>query len=236
MKVVLWMFALDHHNYARWLPAHINEMSQLQQNHPSVYAEFLKGKFSVQKSNRKFSRIAADQNHEQMNAKIKRVGGAIGLTENETALQRWLICGPEISQLLDEFEIINEGVNHVQEHHDFSNSVQSIFHKEVKSLLPALEDVGNPFDDDSNNLLDLETKIFVPEMIAQILHKLENVGEKQFQDFIEQRVWKRSGPLSDTISKNKLSLYKAVGSYSASRKDEQLNTAKYASLFSRLFI
>ena len=88
MKVVLWMFALDHHNYARWLPAHINEMSQLQQNHPSVYAEFLKGKFSVQKSNRKFSRIAADQNHEQMNAKIKRVGGAIGLTENETALQR----------------------------------------------------------------------------------------------------------------------------------------------------
>ena len=88
MKVVPWMFALDHHNYARWLPAHINEMSQLQQNHPSVYAEFLKGKFSVQKSNRKFSRIAADQNHEQMNAKIKRVGGAIGLTENETALQR----------------------------------------------------------------------------------------------------------------------------------------------------
>ena len=139
-------------------------------------------------------------------------------------------------QLLDEFEIINEGVNHVREHHDFSNSVQSIFHKEVKSLLPALEDVGNPFDDDSNNLLDLETMIFVPEMIAQILHKLENVGEKQFQDFIEQRVWKRSGPLSDTISKNKLSLYKAVGSYSASRKDEQLNTAKYASLFSRSFI
>ena len=180
MKIVPWMFALDHHNYARWLPVYINEMSQLQQNHPRVYAEFLKGKFSVQKSNRKFSRIAADQNHEQMNAKIKEVGGAIGLTENETALQRWLICGPEISQLLDEFEIINEGVNHVREHHDFFDSVQSIFHKEVKSLLPALEDVGNPFDDDSNNLLDLETKIVVPEIIAQILHKLENDGEKQF--------------------------------------------------------
>ena len=176
MKIVPWMFALDHHNYARWLPVYINEMSQLQQNHPRVYAEFLKGKFSVQKSNRKFSRIAADQ----MNANIKEVGGAIGLTENETALQRWLICGPEISQLLDEFEIINEGVNHVREHHDFFDSVQSIFHKEVKSLLPALEDVGNPFDDDSNNLLDLETKIVVPEIIAQILHELENDGEKQF--------------------------------------------------------
>ena len=86
----------------------------------------------MQKSNRKFSRIAADQNHEQMNAKINRVGGAIGLTENETALQRWLICGPEISRLLDEFESINEGVNHVREHHDFSDSVQSISRRSEK--------------------------------------------------------------------------------------------------------
>ena len=42
----------------------------------------------MQKSNHKFSRITADQNHEQMNAKIKGVGGVIGLIENETALQR----------------------------------------------------------------------------------------------------------------------------------------------------
>ena len=66
----------------------------------------------------------------------------------------------------------------MREHHDFSDSVQSIFHEEVKSLLSALEDVGNPSDDDSNDLFDLETKIVVPETIAQNLYKLENVGEK----------------------------------------------------------
>ena len=185
MKIAPWMFALDHHNYAR---SHINEISQLQQNHPGVYEEFLKGRLSGKKSNRKFSRIAADQNHEQKNAKIKGVDGAIGLTENETALQSWLICGLEIFWLLDEFERINEGVNHVREHHGFCDSVQSVFHKEVKSLLSALKDVGNPFDDNSNDLFDLETKIVVPETIAQNLYKLENVGEKQFRDFIEQRV------------------------------------------------
>ena len=139
----------------------------------------------MQKSNHKFSRITANQNHEQMNAKIKGVGGAIGLIENETALQRWLICDPEISRLLDEFKSINEGVNHVREHHDFSDSVQSIFQKEVKSLLSALEDVGNPFDDDSNDLFDLQTKAVVTETIAQNLNKLENVREKQFRDIIE---------------------------------------------------
>ena len=88
MKIAPWMFALDHGNYARWLHVHINEMSQLQQNHPGIYEEFSKGKFSVQKSNCKFSRNTADQNHKQLNAKIKGVSGAIGQTENETALQR----------------------------------------------------------------------------------------------------------------------------------------------------
>ena len=86
---------------------------------------------------------------------------------------------------MDEFESINEGVNHVREHHDFSDSIQSVFQKEVKSLLSALEDVGNPFDDDSNDLFALQTKTVVTETIAQNLNKLENVREKQFRDIIE---------------------------------------------------
>ena len=57
------------------------------------------------------------------------------------------------------------------------------FHKEVKSLLSTLEDVGNPFDDDSNDLFGIETKIVVPETIAQNLYKLEHVGEKTFSRF-----------------------------------------------------
>ena len=57
------------------------------------------------------------------------------------------------------------------------------FHEEVKSLLSALEDVANPFHDDSNDLFDIETKIVVPETIAQNLYKLENVGEKTFSRF-----------------------------------------------------
>ena len=149
-----------------------------------------------------------------MNAKIKEVGGAIGLTENETALQRWLICGPEISQLMEECKNVNESMSQVWEHHDFSDPVQGNFHKDVKSLLSVLEDFGNPFEEDSNDLFDLETKIVIPEIVAQKLHELENIRDKQFWDFIENRDWKQSVPLSDTISKSKLSLYKTVGSHS----------------------
>ena len=100
-----WMFLLDHHNYARWLPVHIRSMINLDSEQPILYEEFLKGHFTVQKSNRKFSRIGSDHTHEQLNAKIKGVGGAICMTENDSALQRWLISGPEISRLIDEFEV-----------------------------------------------------------------------------------------------------------------------------------
>ena len=50
LHIVPWMFSLDHHNYARWLPVYINEQTALQQHHPQLYEEFMKGKFTVQKS------------------------------------------------------------------------------------------------------------------------------------------------------------------------------------------
>ena len=84
------MFSFDHHNYARWLSVHITEMDNLHKNHSSLHNEFSRRKFTVQKTNRKFSRIGLEHNHEQLNAKVKGVSGVIGLTEDESALRRWL--------------------------------------------------------------------------------------------------------------------------------------------------
>ena len=97
MSVVLWMFSLDHHQYARWLPAHIRAMLNLPNTQPQIYSSFEDGKFT------KCSRMALDQNHEQRNARIKGTGGAIGLTENDTSLRRWLASEPEVALLFDEF-------------------------------------------------------------------------------------------------------------------------------------
>ena len=145
-SIAQWMFALDHHNYARWLPVHLNEMCQLKIRNPNIYSEFLAGKFVVQKSNRIFSRIALDQNHEQENATIKGVGGAVGLTEDESRLQQWLVCGPEIARLIEEFEgDDNTDSDFIDKHHDSSASTQLQFYKDVKTFLLALETSGNPF-------------------------------------------------------------------------------------------
>ena len=58
-KIIPWMFALDHIDYSRWLPVHIQDMLLLADKHPGVLAEFSAGKFGHKTSN-KFSAIAID--------------------------------------------------------------------------------------------------------------------------------------------------------------------------------
>ena len=79
-------------------------MITLKEKHPTVLQQFLKGHFLVQKSNCRFSMMALDQNHEQLNQIIKAEGGEVGLMENPAALTRWMIAGPEVARVVTEFE------------------------------------------------------------------------------------------------------------------------------------
>ena len=79
-KLAPWTFALDHINYAHWLPIHLRDMLLLKHKHPEICAAFQDGGFVVQPSNKPFSAISIDQAHEMNNKVIKGGGGIIGLT------------------------------------------------------------------------------------------------------------------------------------------------------------
>ena len=71
--LVPWFFALDHHNYARWIPVHIRDMESLP---ASIHKEFEEhGHWVVAKTANRFSSIQIDQAHEQNNALVKSSGG-----------------------------------------------------------------------------------------------------------------------------------------------------------------
>ena len=52
-----------------------------------------------------FSSMGVDQAHEQNNKVAKVDGGAIGILENETALLKWAVAGPIVSELLNQAKI-----------------------------------------------------------------------------------------------------------------------------------
>ncbi len=102
-------------------------MLQLEHRHPTVYSEFMLGHFTVQKSARQFSAIALDHNHEQLNQLIKGDGGAIGLTENPGALLRWMVAGPELARVINEFDTPHHGED--KRHHEQSKGIQQEIQK-----------------------------------------------------------------------------------------------------------
>ena len=57
----------------------------------------------MQKACHVLSSITLDQDHEQENKITKGDGGAVGLTANPAALQRWMVAGPEVVRSIKEY-------------------------------------------------------------------------------------------------------------------------------------
>ena len=79
-------------------------MLQLKDTHPSIHSQLTQGHFTMQKTQKTFSSIALEQNHEQLIEFIKGDGGAVGLTENPAALLRCMVVGPEVARVINEFD------------------------------------------------------------------------------------------------------------------------------------
>ena len=135
-------------------------MHTLEEKHPRLAEEFNNGKFVVHKSSRDFSAMAIDQAHEQANAVIKGDGGAVGVTENPSALRRWMVSGPEVSHLVAQYDAVFQAKDATQNtrHHEQTERNQRLFMDKVNKLTKVIGDLGNPFQEESKDLLTLDTK------------------------------------------------------------------------------
>ena len=121
-------------------------MVRLEVAHPYVYSQFMKGNFTVNKTTHSFSAIALDHAHEQNIASVKGDGGAVGLTENPTALRRWMVSGPEMARVIGEFEAATgERRKTDTRHHEQTRFAQKAFARDVKALTSVIQEMGNPF-------------------------------------------------------------------------------------------
>ncbi len=81
------------------------------------------------------------------------------LTENPSALWRWMVCGPEMAHSIGEFETTDlERHECDSHHHEQRKHIQLASAQNVKSLTEILEDMGYPFTGDSSDLLVLDSR------------------------------------------------------------------------------
>ena len=204
-RLVALFFALDHQNYARWIPILIRDLDGLPQ---IIQKEFDEGLWAISRSNHRFSSMPIDQAHEQANKRVKGVGGVIGLTENPEMLERWIITGPEISRVLDEYNGDNdEDDEGEQPHHEEGHSSQERFRRHVKDLTDVLVSKGNPFEESSHELVTLDNKVCVDEAAAGSVRMLERTGQEQYDNFRQNVLNSNDVLLTAPIKRNNLLLF-----------------------------
>ena len=174
-------FALDHQNYARWVPVFIRDLKDLPD---SIKEEFKKGHWTVTRGNHRFSSLPIDQAHEQANKRVKGVGGIIGLTENHDMLERWIMTGSEISRIVEGFKGGNnedDVLPHHEEGFAYQHRYTCICH--TRDMIEVLLTESNPFEERSGDLVTLDNKVCESPDAVVYVYNIETLGQKQHNNF-----------------------------------------------------
>ena len=227
-KIAPWFFALGHTNYARWIPVHLRDMVALEDKHPDVFAEFMAGNFTVKKTPHAFSALAIDQAHEQNNASVKGDGGAVGLTENPAAFRRWMVLGPEMARVIAEFQATSDKRTKKTDfkHHEQTKHKQLAFARDVKSLSGVMREMGNPFCDDSSDLLVLDSRDLADPAVINTVRQIEKLGQEQYNTYVDERLVNQTKPSTDSIRRNNLPLFSRSPVREKSRTQLQVSSLK----------
>ena len=125
--------------------------------HPYVGHEFRNGKFVMVNTQRPFSLIATDQGHEQNNATKKGDSGINGLTEDHEALLCWALAGPD-TRVISESIMGTKPAASETRHHGQKLGYQMSFKEHIADLVHVMKDLGNPFDEESSDLIWLHAR------------------------------------------------------------------------------
>ena len=72
--------------------------------------------------------------------------------------------------------------------------------------MEAIEDLGNPFVEESGDPLVLDTRDIADPAVVTTVRGIEKKGHDQYDSFVTDRLVERTSLVSDTISKNSMPL------------------------------
>ncbi len=148
------------------------------------------------------------------------------------------MLGPEQARLLTEFEAqYSPEVRENYSHHEEGLSAQRTFKQQVLALVETIEDMGNPFLDDTPELLSLDNRHIIDESVADSIRSIEALGKEKFREYEEAVILDRTMSIFDPIENNSPALFKRPKPKPKFKQAKQVAMLKdNISLFSRLYI
>ena len=139
--------------------------------------------------------------------------------------------------MIDEFERSLPPTNgKAKAHHEQVPSVHNAFATDVTAFSSAVEEVGNPFEDEGADLFVLDTKDIVSTEVVDTVKNITHIGKWQYDEFVKERLQEKCKAVTEPLTNNKLPLFgtpvqkltKQTGRFSALKNN--------CALFSRLYI
>ena len=138
--------------------------------------------------------------HEQNNKVIKVDDGAISILENETALLKWAVAGPIVSDLNQaDYDLPNP--QKPPKDHEDTDLHEKNFRKDRNSFLEAMMEYGNPFPEEEPMLVQIVSKHAVDENATSSAKRAREIDLNQFDSFINDRLRNGTATLYDNITK-----------------------------------
>ena len=81
---------------------------------------------------------------------------------------------------------------------------------DVLALVDAFDQLGNPFMEDSGDLIDLDQSIIMPPDVVENVRKVKDIGVQKYQEFLETRITSQQEAFTATIPNTKLKLFKTA--------------------------
>ena len=109
------------------------------------------------------------------------------MTEDPVALWRWMVAGPQVRRLIAAYEakICGKNAANTSKHHEQNSSAQKTFIDKLKAMHLVLKEMGNPFLEESNDLLALDTKNIADPAPAGLVKTHHERGEQKFKSCVK---------------------------------------------------
>ena len=92
-----------------------------------------------------------------------------------------MVAGPEIARVITEFESSCQAKGKAEDiqHHEQMNGMQIKFDQDVRSLVSVLDEMGNPFEEDNEDLMVLDTKEIMSSAAVSAVRAVQKIGQDQ---------------------------------------------------------
>ena len=115
--------------------------------------------------------------------------------------------------------------------------MQKSFKEQAASLIQVINELGNPFLEDGNELLVLDTQNVMDESVVNTVQTVESLGKDQYARYGKLVVTDRTHSIHDPIKKNALPLFSCPHPKAKTRQAGKISLLKNdVALFSRLYI